>query len=68
MLIEIIFKSNTILIKEGNNNMTSFRLIFRIGDEFFDTTDNRYGLEKDLIFINSKDDSEIISIETIEEE
>jgi len=50
------------------NIMTSFRLIFRIGDEFFDTTDNRYGLEKDLIFINSKEDSEIIAIETIEEE
>lgn len=48
--------------------MTSFRLIYRIGDEFCDTSDNRYGLEKDLIFINSKEDSEIIAIETIEEE
>jgi len=48
--------------------MTSFRLIFRIGNEFFDTSDNRYSLEKDLIFINSKEDSEIIAIETTEEE
>jgi len=48
--------------------MTLFRLIFRIGDEFFDTTDNRYGLEKDLIFINGQKDSEIIEIETIGEE
>jgi len=48
--------------------MTSFKLIYRIGDEFFETTDNRYGLEKDLIFINNKEDSEIISIETIGEE
>jgi len=47
--------------------MTSFRLIFRIGNEFFDATDNRYGLEKDLIFINSKEDFEIIAIETVEE-